>query len=115
MFHARNFHSGLMAEQSVALKYVSSGFTILAERFRCAQGEIDVIAEHDGKLYFVEVKTSKTHERAAARIQPNQIARIRAAALQFLVKTGRPMETDMRFDAALMDQQGSIKVLPNAF
>ncbi len=115
MVQALNFHAGVMAETSVAEKYAACGFSILEERFRCAEGEIDLIAEHAGKLYFVEVKKSKTHDRAAIRIQPQQVARIRAAAQLYLQKTKRPIETEMRFDAALVDQYGVIKVLPGAF
>lgn len=115
MFHTRNFHAGIMAEASVALKYVANGFTILEERYRCSCGEIDIIAEHDGKFYFVEVKKSKTHERAATRILPQQIARIRATAQSYLIAQNLPVETDMRFDAALMDEHGIIKVIPGAF
>ena len=63
----------------------------------------------------VEVKKSKTHDRAAIRIQPQQVARIRAAAQLYLQITKRPIETEMRFDAALVDQYGVIKVLPGAF
>ena len=70
MFHARNFHAGCMAETSVALKYMACGFSILEERYRTKEGEIDLVGEHDGKLYFIEVKKSKTHALAAGHIQP---------------------------------------------
>ncbi|GLQ35002.1 UPF0102 protein [Amylibacter marinus] len=115
MTGATGYYTGLAAEQSVAQKYRASGFSVVSERFKTRCGEIDLIAEHNDHYYFVEVKSSKTFERAVERITPRQIARIRAAALEFLVSIKRPLETNMRFDAALVDGLGHIKVIPNAF
>jgi len=110
----KSYHAGLSAEQGVADKYVRCGFEILEERFKTREGEIDLIAAHNFKIYFIEVKQSKTFERAAQALREPQIKRIQNASLRFLQKTGRPLETDMRFDLALVDGRGFIKVIPNA-
>lgn len=109
-----SYHAGLSAEKAVAGKYAQCGFDIVAERFKTREGEIDLIAAHGDKLYFVEVKQSKTFARAADALRPAQIKRIQNASLTYLQKTGRALETDMRFDVALVDAQGFIKVIPNA-
>lgn len=36
------------------------GFVILACNFQCRYGEIDIIAQNDGELVFVEVKTRRS-------------------------------------------------------
>lgn len=108
------YHAGLSAEKSVARKYVRCGFDIVAERYKSSEGEIDVIARHNDKLYFIEVKKSKTFERAAERLGAKQMQRIQNASLLYLQKMELPLETDMRFDLALVDAQGFIKVIPNA-
>lgn len=111
----KSYLTGLSAEDAVVRKYQRSGFAIVAQRFQSAEGEIDVIARHGEKYYFVEVKQSKTFARALDHLLPRQIERIRNAALCFLQKSEIPLETEMRFDAALVDGQGQIKVITNAF
>jgi putative endonuclease len=38
------------------------GYEILERNFRCRQGEIDIIARHDGCLVFIEVRTKKSSD-----------------------------------------------------
>ncbi len=46
--------------ESVAATYLTSqGFDILAKNWRCPQGEIDIVARHQGTWHFVEVKTRR--------------------------------------------------------
>ncbi|RFA22029.1 YraN family protein [Subtercola boreus] len=48
---------GRRGETLAADYLVEHGYTILERNWRCRQGEIDVIAEHEGVTVFVEVKT----------------------------------------------------------
>ncbi|GHA50217.1 UPF0102 protein [Amylibacter ulvae] len=112
---SKNYHAGQMAEEIVAQKYAAAGFDIISKRYRRREGEIDLVLGHQSKLYFVEVKKSSSFEKAAERINLHQIARIKNAALRFLVDTGRMLETEMRFDAALVNDAGQVKVIANAF
>ena len=48
---------GAFGEQRAALFLRENGYRILSANFRCEGGEIDVIAEKDGIICFVEVKT----------------------------------------------------------
>lgn len=48
---------GKRAEQRAAKFLVNSNFTILAVNFRCLYGEIDIIALHETRIHFIEVKT----------------------------------------------------------
>lgn len=44
--------------EGLARKYLlSNKFFIVEKNFRCKTGEIDIVAEKNGKIYFIEVKT----------------------------------------------------------
>ncbi len=56
----QNQRFGKMGEDFAASLLELDGYSILERNFRCAFGEIDMIAEKDGELCFVEVKTRRT-------------------------------------------------------
>lgn len=80
-----------------------------------AGGEIDLVARDGAEVIFIEVKQSDTHAHAAEHLGRHQMARIYAAASEFLA--GEPMGqlTPMRFDVALVDGGGVIEIVENAF
>ncbi|MEM1351054.1 MAG: YraN family protein [Pseudomonadota bacterium] len=110
----RAYQSGLAAEQSVARQYAEQGYEIVAERWGCTYGEIDLIAQRGAEYVFVEVKTSQTFETAARAITPRQQERIFAAATLFATELPTGLLTPMRFDAALVDGMGRIEIRANA-
>ena len=99
-----------MAEELVARHYNEVGATILARRWRVAEGEIDIVAAWSGMIAFVEVKAGR---HAAAAITERQWQRLEAAALRFTVdaETG---DTPMGFDAALVGVDGTLEIVENA-
>ena len=107
-----SYLKGLAAEEQVANAYLRNGFEVVERRWKTKEGEVDLIARHKDKLYFVEVKSSKTFESALEQITPKQQQRIHDAALRYLAEKAKKLEVDCRFDAALVDGQGRIKVLP---
>jgi putative endonuclease len=88
---------------------------MVASRWRGASGEIDLIVREGAGVVFVEVKKAATHAEAALRLTSRQMARIYAAAAEFLAGEPAGQATDCRFDVALMDSYGRIEVLENAF
>ena len=60
---------------------------------------------------FVEVKTSKTHDRAANGIRTAQLRRIAMAAQIYMDAEGRDPMAPIRFDIALVDGQGRIELI----
>ncbi len=50
---------GRTGERLAAERLVVSGYRILERNFRCCYGEIDLVAEHEADLVFVEVKTRR--------------------------------------------------------
>jgi putative endonuclease len=88
---------------------------VAARRWRGPSGEIDLIL-HDGDGFiFVEVKKARKHDQAAERLSQRQMSRIAMAAQEFVGTCPRGSLTDMRFDLALVDGQGQVKVIENLY
>ncbi len=49
--------TGSAGEALAARRLQTEGYIILTTRWRCAIGEIDIVARHNGELVFVEVRT----------------------------------------------------------
>lgn len=112
---ARAHHAGEAAEDIVARHYANLGYTVAERRWRGAGGEIDLILKGPDGLVFVEVKHSRTSDAAALRITPRQIERIYASAGQYLDTQPQGQLTPVRFDAALVNGDGRVEVIENAF
>ena len=108
------FLRGQSAEEQVCRMYQKHGARMLYERWRGAAGEIDLIFEGLSGIICVEVKASRTHAAAAQSLRPRQLARLCAAAEEFLGTQPQGALTQMRFDVALVDGQGQIDILENA-
>ncbi|RNE58484.1 YraN family protein [Cryobacterium tepidiphilum] len=54
---ARKDEVGRHGEDWAAQFLTDAGYRLVERNWRCAQGEIDIIAEHGGDVVFVEVKT----------------------------------------------------------
>ena len=64
----------------------SAGYLILEKNFRCAFGEIDIIARREDVICFVEVKTraSSSYGEPLESVNPLKTARIRNTASYYL-------------------------------
>lgn len=51
---------GRLGEDFAAGLLQAEGYRILERNFRCNLGEVDIIAEKDGEIAFVEVKTRRS-------------------------------------------------------
>lgn len=111
----RNYLAGHAAEASVARHYEDHGVTICARNWRGVTGEIDLIGRDGDTVVFVEVKHSRTHDLAASHVSPAQIRRIFATVDEFVAGEPKGLLTDVRIDLALVDGQGRIDVVENAF
>jgi putative endonuclease len=110
-----NYLAGHAAEASVARHYEDRGVSICARNWRGITGEIDLIGRDGDVVVFVEVKQSRSHDLAASHISQAQIDRIFATVDEFLAGEPKGLLTDVRIDLALVDGQGRIEVLENAF
>jgi putative endonuclease len=110
-----NYLAGHAAEASVARHYEDRGIVICARNWRGITGDIDLISRQGDVVIFVEVKQSRTHDLAASYISQAQIGRIFATVDEFLAGEPKGLLTDVRIDLALVDGQGRIEVVENAF
>jgi len=110
-----SYHKGVVAEKIVADHYTQCGHQAKASRMKTAYGEVDLVMEKNNQYVFVEVKCSKTFAQAAIRITQRQIERIHAAAEDYLARLGLFGLVDCRFDAALVDANGQVEIVENAF
>lgn len=106
--------SGLCAEDAVGAHYAAAGSTILERRWNGPGGEIDLIAERGGTIVFIEVKRARDFATAASRVSARQIARILASASHYLARFPAGLDTDARFDVALVDESGAVEIIENA-
>ncbi|MCB1334166.1 MAG: YraN family protein [Roseivivax sp.] len=112
---ARTFDSGLAAERSAARHYLRAGMRFRAHRWRGAAGEIDIIFADGDQLVFVEVKKARDFDRARLALSPRQMQRIARTAEEYVGGEPCGSLTDMRFDLAMVDAEGRVEILENAF
>ena len=103
--------------EAVAAEYLEKeGYRILTKNFRSRFGEIDIVAEEEPYLVFVEVKyrTKQSQGDPSEAVDYRKIRKITKTAEYYLVKKGISMERPIRFDivSILPDE---IRLLRNAF
>jgi putative endonuclease len=106
---------GDAAEQGIARDYERRGHSIARRRWRGRAGEVDLITRDGDALVFVEVKASRSFAQAARSLGARQMARLCAAAEEFIAGEPRGALTEMRFDVALVDATGAFEIVENAF
>ena len=114
MSGARSYHAGLSAEDRVAGQYERAGCVVRSRRWKCAGGEIDLVVSDGEVIVFVEVKSARSHARAAERIGTRQAMRVMQAAEAFVAGEPAGALTEMRFDVALVDAVGRVRIVENA-
>ncbi|OQX52762.1 MAG: YraN family protein [Candidatus Cloacimonas sp. 4484_209] len=95
-------------------------FRIVERNYRTKVGEIDIIAERDGLVTFVEVKTrrSKSYGSPEEAIDKKKRKRIIKAAKYYLVSHNLYDEVDVRFDVLSLTKKNGvfqIEYFENAF
>jgi len=111
---------GKESGQASATYLQKRGYRILHRNYRIARGEIDLIADHQGALLFIEVKA----RRSARFGSPAQAVHFRKqeklihVARHYLHRYRRG-DRQYRFDVILLTQQSSgeaqIELIQNAF
>ena len=106
---------GAGAEELALQFLLARGLRLKARNYACRMGEIDLILEHGEALVFVEVRQrrNRTFGGAAGSITARKRERILATARHYLADRGRfPV---CRFDAVLVDGEGRIEWIRDAF
>ncbi len=106
---------GVTAEQAACTALEHEGWVVLARRLRNPAGEIDIVAERDGLLAFIEVKARPDLYSAAVALGPRQRARLLAAAEAALAEHPEWGRAGVRFDVLLVDGAGLVRRIADAF
>lgn len=107
--------SGGAAEQAVAERYRAEGYLMRDRHYRRQGGEIDLIMSDAKELIFIEVKKARDFDQAATRLRPAQRQRLERMAQRYLAQFPDGQDTPCRFDVALVDATGRVRIIPNAF
>lgn len=101
--HADPSGRGRSAEDDAVAWLERQGYRPIARNARTAAGEIDLVADDDGTLCFVEVKARSTAEfgPAVAAVGAAKQRRLRRAAAMWLAM--HPCEAPCRFDVLGLD------------
>ena len=107
--------------ETLAGQYLArQGYRVIVRNYRTRLGEIDIIAEEQGTLVFVEVKTRRGHQcgHPFEAVTPAKCRQISKVALEYLAETGREGQA-ARFDVVAVSFAGEaaplIELVKNAF
>ena len=110
--------------EDIAAKFIANkGFNIIARNYRRKWGEIDIVAEFDNELHFIEVKAVSrenkndvTHEtnsirnndayRAEDNIHPTKLKRLSRTIQSYLASEGMSSSENWHFDAITVIMNG---------
>ncbi len=98
---------GDIGENSVAEFLKKRGYTICATQFSCKYGEVDVIAQKDDVVAFIEVKTRRVAYFPIASVVNYGKQRKIIAAAQYYIVSKRIADKVFRFDVATVIINGA--------
>ena len=114
--HLDRHRLGVLGEEKAAVSYREDGYDILDANYHCRFGEIDLVAQNKKNLVFVEVKTRKNANFAAASdyVDRRKQDKLRITASIYLSKF--PTALQPRFDVIeVYTESGQINHIENAF
>jgi putative endonuclease len=109
------YRRGRSGEDAARSALERDGWNILARRLRTPAGEIDIVAEKEGLLAIIEVKTRRSLTDAAVSLSARQQARLFAATEIILAIHPLWGAEGVRFDLILVDKAGVVRRIANAF
>lgn len=103
---------GRSGERLAAMWLESHGYRVTDQNWRCPYGELDVIAEEQGEIVFVEVKTRRGERMGAPEeaVTATKRRRLVASALAYLMEHGAE-ERPYRIDVIAVDLAPGGKLL----
>ncbi len=109
---------GKKGEDMVAGFLIKQGCTIVKRNYTCRFGELDIIAQKDNLILFVEVKTRKENSLVAPKeaVDSHKIRRMTLTAEDYLTKTDCRLQP--RFDVAevtVNEGKFALNYIKNAF
>ena len=111
---------GIVGENIACAELLQRGYAILERRYRTRYGEIDIVAEDEGTIVFVEVKAREDVRfgTAAEQVTRNKQRKVVSRAVEYLARK-RVTDRPCRFDVVAIDFAGTpaqtITVYADAF
>lgn len=103
---------GAAAEQAARMYLTSRGYLIRDHNWRCRSGELDIIAEYEGALVFIEVRSrsgSAVQGTAEESVDARKIRQVRETARVYLHMQGlQPAEVS--FDVIAVRLQPDLSI-----
>lgn len=108
---AQRGKTGTLGEQLACDHLVSRGYEIVDRNWRCARGEIDIVARDGACWAFVEVKTRRGRGAGLPEdaITPRKIARLMELAQTYLAENALD-GVDWRIDVVAVELDGRDEV-----
>ncbi len=103
---------GVWGEDLASRYLVDHGFVIRARNWRHGHGEIDIVAEHDGVIVFVEVRTrrSDTYGAPEESVRAAKQAKLIETAQAFLDVNGlSDVQWQIDFVAVELDARNAVR------
>jgi putative endonuclease len=96
------YRRGIRAEIIAGLYLTLTGWRVLAWRWKCPLGEIDLVAKNGKVITFIEVKARQNEQSALDSITAHQWSRISNAADIFMSQQRQYADCSWRFDAIII-------------
>lgn len=105
------------AKETLAAKLLEiNGYRVITRNFRCKLGEVDIIAEKDEYIVFVEVKYRKSIKNGfpmeAVNYKKQSI--ISSVSDYYRIRYNLPDNVKIRYDVVAI-LEGKYKIIENAF
>jgi putative endonuclease len=103
---------GRRGEELAVAELIRRGYSVRQRNWRCPDGEMDVVAEHDGWLVFVEVRTRRGCNLGSPEVSitPAKCDRLIRVAQNYLLEF-EPNEVDWRIDVIAVELTRSGKLI----
>ena len=119
---ANRRQKGAVAEEAAVQHLIQNGYQILDRNWRCRSGELDITAEKDGVLVFIEVRSRSSSGRfgtPSESVDQRKVLQVRSTAEHYL-HLKKQHGRSIRFDviAVMLNADlsaASVEHIPNAF
>jgi len=101
---------GREGEEQATQFLQKQGYDILARNVRGGRGELDIVAQKGDILVFVEVKAHRQRESSLQAMHHDKCARLRSAAMAWLMKHPKMQMLRCRFDFIMISPAQGLKV-----
>jgi putative endonuclease len=97
---------GRLGEDLACGEIERRGYAVLTRRYRTRYGELDIVAQHEGMLVFIEVKTRDNCDfgHPAEAVTPEKMRRLYLMATDYVAR-GSIREVAFRFDVVAVEMQ----------